>query len=318
MNVGVVGVGIQGERHVRVYSELKNVDSITIWDTDQEKMSEIIKKYDGILIATSGDNLIRNVDAVSICVPTPFHYSCVVSALGYDTPFLVEKPFSDSNKEAEMLLNEYNNRHLNLTCGVGHIERFNPIVREINALVCPPNVPKYIEIKRHNPSSTRMTGVSNVIDDLMIHDIDILLNVFFRDCEYTFYVSGNEDVCACLFEIFTQDGETVPAYLSASRKSAKKVRSIYIENDQWTVEGNYMSQDVYVHRRPSKYEIVADRTYKQENVVDKIELGKVEPLREELKKFLECVVTGDPFPITLEDATRNVCVCEQIKQEVNL
>lgn len=318
MNVGVIGVGVQGERHVRVYSELKNVDSITIWDTDQDKMSEIIKKYDGIRIGTSGDNLIRNVDAVSICTPTKFHYMSVVSALGYDTPFLVEKPFSDTGKESEMVLDEYNNRHSNLTCGVGHIERFNPIVREINALARSPNIPKYIEIKRHNPSSSRMTGVSNVIDDLMIHDIDILLNVFFRDCEYNINAVGNEDVCSCLFEIFTEDDTIVPAYLSASRKSAKKVRSIYVENEQWTVEGNYIPQDVYVYRRPSKYEIVADRTYKQENVVDKIELGKVEPLREELKKFLECVVTGDPFPITLEDATRNVNVCEMIKQEVNL
>jgi predicted dehydrogenase len=318
MNVGVIGVGTQGERHVRVYSELKNVDSITIWDTDPVKMVEIAKKYDGVRISTSGDNLIRSVDALSICTPTKFHYAPVVSALGYDTPFLVEKPFNDTRAEAEMILDEYTRRHSMLTCGVGHIERFNPIVREINMLIRSPNIPKYIEIKRHNPSSARMSGVSNVIDDLMIHDIDILLNVFFRGCEYNIHAVGNEDVCACLFEIFAQDGTVVPAYLSASRKSAKKVRSIYIENEHWTVEGNYILQDVYVYRSPSKYEIIADRTYKQENVVDKIELGKVEPLREELKKFLECVSTGDPFPITLEDATHNVNVCELIKQEVNL
>jgi len=315
MNVGVIGVGIQGERHVRVYSDLKNVDSVTIFDNNPDIISNIIKKYDNIRVAVSTKKLMETVDAVSICTPTPTHYNFVVDALAFDTPFLVEKPLTDSYIDAECLVNEYNLRHSHLTCGVGHIERFNPIVNEISKLIYKP---KYIEIKRHNPSSARTTGVSNVIDDLMIHDIDILLNVFFKEMEYEITPVGNSDVCGCGFKIITPNDEDVSGYISASRKSAKKIRTIYVEDDQWTIDGNYINQEVYVHRRPSRYEIGRNLSYTQENVVDKVDLGKIEPLRVELSTFLNSVLTGDMFPITLSEAAKNVKICEEIKKGVNI
>lgn len=317
MKVGVIGVGVQGERHVRVYSELKNVDSVTVYDANPDAIQKVLRRYDGVRVASDISKLLDRVDAVSICTPTKTHFDVVMDAIDSHTPFLVEKPFTDRYADAVRILDHYNKINRNLTCGVGHIERFNPVTRAIESLM---RDPLYIEIKRHNPSSARTIGVSNVIDDLMIHDIDVLFNVFFSgydffkgEDDFFMHPVGNGDVCGCLFDLGKKGGGYVPVYISASRKSAKKTRTLYIETGDLTIDGNYNTQDIYVHRQPSRYELLDGVSYKQENVVDKIELGKQEPLRLELVTFLESVLTGEEFPVTLKQAAMNVYICERIK-----
>ena len=313
MNVGVIGVGIQGERHARVYSDLKCVDDVHIFDTSNQRAVDVARKYN-VKVSHTIDGLMGDVDAISICTPTSTHISLVEEAIAVGIPFKVEKPFAEEFETARKAIDLKNDTCRCLTCGVGHIERFNPIVKEIAGLI---HSPKYIEMKRHNPSSARLVGQTNVVDDLMIHDIDVLFNVFFRDIPYTINAVGNSNTCSVLFRFVIGD-EIVPVYLSASRMSAKKTRTIYVENEQWTIDGNYIPQDVYVYRTPKKYEILENKTYQQENVVDKVELGKIEPLRVELETFVDCVLTGSEFPVTLEEAAENVEVCGVIKKIIGV
>jgi predicted dehydrogenase len=313
MNVGVIGVGVQGERHARVYSDMKRVDGVYIFDTSSSRALDVSRKHD-IVVSRNIDNLMSDVDAISICTPTSTHAKLVETAISIGMPFIVEKPFAEDFEDARKLIELKDGACKYLTCGVGHIERFNPIVGEIAGLM---HSPKYVEIKRHNPSSARLLGQTNVVDDLMIHDIDVLFNVFFKDVPYTIHAVGTPNMCSVLFR-FVIDNEIIPVYISASRMSAKKTRTIYIENDQWTIDGNYIQQEVYVHRTPKKYEILENKTYQQENVVDKVELGKIEPLRVELETFIDCVLTGSEFPVTLEEATENVEVCGVIKKLIGV
>jgi predicted dehydrogenase len=120
-------------------------------------------------------------------------------------------------------------------------------------------------------------------------------------------VAGNPDVCSVLL----QCGK-VPVSLSASRKSSKKIRLIYIEQEEFTIEGDYMTQEVTIYRKPGQYH-VEDERYVQENIIEKVMVNKLEPLKLELGTFIDCAKSGRPFPITPPQAIRNLEMCELIR-----
>jgi predicted dehydrogenase len=297
MDVGVIGVGIMGRNHARVYSELKQAASLWITDLNTKAAADVAKANGG-QVAKDIDALLKEVDAVSICVPTPFHHDVAAKVFAAGVPVLIEKPICQTAVEAEALVKSIPK---GLTVGVGHIERFNPIIDELRRMV---HNPLYIETKRHNPASARITGTS-VVEDLMIHDIDIVFNLFGRE-KYTLHSSGNADVCGALLAF---NGTTV--YMSASRKSSKKIRIIYIEQEDCTIEGDYMNQEIAVYRKPGQYNIENDR-YVQENIIEKVLVNKQEPLKRELSVFLECAKAKTPFPITPEQALHNLRISEEI------
>ena len=171
MDVGVIGVGVMGRNHVRIYSELKSVDSLGIYDVNAEAAKALGEKHGATVYGSIGE-LLDNSDAVSVVVPTQFHSKVVGEVFEKKKSVLIEKPICATSAEAKQLMKTAPE---GITVGVGHIERFNPIVAEIKKIV---KNPLYFEMKRHNPTSARITG-SSVVEDLMIHDIDILLNEFF-------------------------------------------------------------------------------------------------------------------------------------------
>ena len=140
----------------------------------------------------------------------------------------------------------------------------------------------------------------------MIHDIDILIHVLFKDT-YDLAAGGTEDIVSSLFRF-----NSTPAYLSASRKSSKKVRRIYIEEEDLTIEGDFMTQEIFSYFKPEKYHVENER-YVQENIIEKVMVNKVEPLKVELQTFLECAKKRKSFPVTPEQATENVRICEEIR-----
>ncbi len=305
MDVGVIGVGSMGKNHARIYSELKGVENVFIFDTNKKSM-ENISKITGAIPCKNLDEILESSDAISICVPTEFHYPTVKVAIANNIPFLVEKPlcfdYREGNEIVEMLPNH-------LVSGVGHIERFNPIVSEMIRIM---KKPLYIDINRHNPTSSRIHGTS-IVDDLMIHDIDIIFNVFFDGfTKYNIYSICEDDVCTATIQF-----GSIPVHLSASRKSCKKIRSIYVEEEDITIEGDFMSQEIYVYRKPEQYDIKDDR-YVQENIVEKVMVNKVEPLRIELMTFLNCVEEHKTFPVTLEEGLFNLYISEFIKSGGNV
>jgi predicted dehydrogenase len=301
MDVGVIGVGAMGKNHVRVYSELRGVNSLGIYDVNTQAAKELGKKHDATVYG-SIDELLDNSDAVSVVVPTQFHSAVVGQVFSKKKSVLIEKPICATSDEAKQLMKKAPS---GITIGVGHIERFNPIVSEIKKII---RKPLYVELKRHNPASARITG-SSVVEDLMIHDIDILLNVFFQNpCDV--HSVGNADVMSVLMNC-----NSIPVSLSASRKASKKIRIFYVEDADFTIEGNFMTQEVNIYRKPGQYQIEAER-YVQENIIEKVMVNTVEPLRRELETFIDCVKKNQPFLITPEQATRNLEFCEKINSAI--
>ena len=298
LDVGVIGVGMMGRNHARVYSELKAVDSLYLYDLNGEAARDLASAF-GATVSPTAEDLLRSVDAVSVCVPTPFHFGVAETVLDAGVPLLIEKPVCATAEETRRLIGKIPD---GLVVGVGHIERFNPIIPEIKKIV---RDPLYIEMKRHNPASSRVSG-SSVVEDLMIHDIDIMRNVLLPEGAYHLSGSGNQDVCSALFSF----GET-PVYLSASRKSSKKIRMIYIEEEEFTIEGDFMAQEIYIHRKPGRY-AVEDERYVQENIIEKVLVNKQEPLKLELSTFLDCVAQGRAFPVSPAQALVNMEICEEV------
>jgi len=297
MDVGVIGAGVMGRNHARLYSELKRVDSLWITDLDTKTATEVASANGG-QVASTVEALLEQVDAVSICVPTRFHQEIAKKVFSAGVHALIEKPISHTVAEAEALVKII---PPDLTVGIGHIERFNPIIDEIRRMI---HKPLYIETKRHNPASTRITD-SSVVEDLMIHDIDVVFSLLGSE-DYSVQSTGNADVCGALFTI-----SGTPVFMSGSRKSSKKIRSIYIEQEDCTIEGDYMTQEIAVYRKPGQYHIENDR-YVQENIIEKVLVNKQEPLKRELVTFLECVRERRPFPVTPQQALLNLKICEQI------
>jgi len=289
---------MMGRNHARVYSELKAVDSLYLYDLNGEAARDLASAF-GATVSPTAEDLLRSVDAVSVCVPTPFHFGVAETVLDAGVPLLIEKPVCATAEETRRLIGKIPD---GLVVGVGHIERFNPIIPEIKKIV---RDPLYIEMKRHNPASSRVSG-SSVVEDLMIHDIDIMRNVLLPEGAYHLSGSGNQDVCSALFSF----GET-PVYLSASRKSSKKIRMIYIEEEEFTIEGDFMAQEIYIHRKPGRY-AVEDERYVQENIIEKVLVNKQEPLKLELSTFLDCVAQGRAFPVSPAQALLNMEICEEV------
>ena len=286
-----------GRNHARIYSELRDVGQVYIYDVNKKAAEQVAK---GLEVATcdSMDSLLREVDAVSICVPTKYHYSVAREVIDCSVSCLIEKPITPSSGEGEELLKAIDE---DLVVGVGHVERFNPIVNEIKKLLVDP---KYIEIRRHNPGSARITD-SNVVVDLMIHDIDLIWNHFFSGKEnFDLYSVGSDNLFKTVAKF---DGCLVS--LSASRIACSKIRTIHVEEDEFTIDGDFMTQELYIHRKPDAYGENNTR-YAQENIIEKVLINRVEPLKVELKTFLDCVKAGKQFSVTPEQAVLNLKIAE--------
>jgi predicted dehydrogenase len=300
MDVGVIGVGSMGRNHARIYSELKSVSSLFLYDVNRKAAEDMARLHGGTACGSVAELLSRS-EAVSLCVPTQFHFQVAREVIAAGVHVLIEKPVCSTAAEGRALVAEIPS---DLVVGVGHIERFNPVVPEIRKII---RKPLYVEMKRHNPASARVKGTS-VVDDLMIHDIDIALHAFFHCRPSSLVSAGDDDVTSALMRW----GKT-PVYLSTSRKASKKIRMCYIEEEEFTIEGDLMAQEVYIYRKPGRYTI-EDERYVQENIIEKVMVNKLEPLKVELSTFLACAAQGKPFPITPAEAVENLEICEEIRR----
>ncbi len=166
----VVGVGYLGEFHAEKYAKLPNAELVAVCDIDQSRCQEIAQKNH-----TSSTNnyydLIGKVDAVSIATPTSLHHKIAKVFLENHIHVLLEKPITTTVAEADELIAIAKKN--NLVLQVGHLERFNCVV---NALEKYLDNPRFIESTRLAPFKLRGMDI-NVVLDLMIHDIDIVLQL---------------------------------------------------------------------------------------------------------------------------------------------
>jgi predicted dehydrogenase len=168
--IGVVGVGALGRHHARHLARLDGVRLVGICDTDPVRAMSVAAEV-GTRCFADLDKMLREVEAVTVAVPTPAHAEVGLRALHCGVPVLMEKPLSDSLAAADALIERARQRGVQLQ--VGHIERYNRALRAAEPYL---DGPRYIESQRLAPFQPRGTDVAVVLD-LMIHDLDLVLHL---------------------------------------------------------------------------------------------------------------------------------------------
>lgn len=170
IKVGVVGVGYLGKFHAQKYAQLEGVSLVGVADTDRNQCDAIASECECKAILDY-KQMIPLVDAVSIAVPTSLHHGVAAEFLAAGVDVLLEKPMTVTLEEADELIGIAKEK--NLVLQIGHLERFNPAVQAMTPFL---TTPVFVESNRIATFKNRGTDV-DVVLDLMIHDIDIILNI---------------------------------------------------------------------------------------------------------------------------------------------
>lgn len=168
--IGVVGAGHLGKHHIKHLSRHQNVDFVGAFDVDSKSLNDVCDEF-SVKALESLDQLLSFCDAVHIVTPTNTHFGIAEIFLKNKKDVLIEKPITNTVEEATLLIDLAKKN--NCIIQVGHIERFNPTINKLKALI---EEPHYIEIERLAPYQSRGTEVPVVLD-LMVHDIDLILEM---------------------------------------------------------------------------------------------------------------------------------------------
>ncbi|GAB4312135.1 MAG: Gfo/Idh/MocA family oxidoreductase [Candidatus Sumerlaeia bacterium] len=309
LRVGVIGVGHLGQHHARIYSEHKRCHLVGVVDINQKRAAEIAARcrtqsfFDHKVI-------LGMVDAVSIAVPTVSHYAIARDFLEAGVHVLVEKPIANSVSEASALIQLAKEK--NRVLQVGHIEHFNAAIQYAKSIL---SRPLFVETHRLGPYDPRVKDIGVVLD-LMIHDIDIILqlvnsHIVEMDAVGVNILSSKEDVANVHLKF--ENGCT--ANVTVSRVYPKFMRKVRVFQDNAYISIDCKRQIVEVHRRqPAGRAGQGEPPYKI--VTEKRKFRSKEPLKMEIDHFLECVQEGKKPYVTGEQARNALEVVVHITEMI--
>jgi len=272
LRVGVIGTGSIGRHHCRIYSEMEDTILAAVVDADSVRAQEFADQYN-CRAYTDHMEVMAEVDAVSIAVPTTLHHRVAMDFIRHDKDILIEKPITSTMQQADELISEADRRGLIIQ--VGHLERFNSGVALISGMV---ENPQFIESQRLSPFLGRGTDV-DVTLDLMIHDIDIILSLVNSDitdirATGATVLTPNIDVAHAWIEF--ENGCIAEAV--TSRIADSKTRKLKVFQQNAFMDLDYQSQKVSCFKKK-------DEEMKKEV----LEAHEKEPLKEQLISFIDSV-----------------------------
>ena len=287
INVGVIGVGAMGYNHARVYYRLENANLVAVSDVSETTLKKVCKKYD-----TKGysniDELLEDpeIEVVSICVPTTHHHNVVMKAIEHGKHVLVEKPIAFTEEEASEMIEAAKKKGVIL--GTGHVERFNPAVQKAKELIENDVIGDLVSAsaKRVGPFPPRIKDVGVAID-LAIHDLDVMYYLFDEEVEQVYATMGSI-LDKCEYEDHAEimvNFQSVTGMLEVNWLTPYKRRQIEITGTDGIISVDYIDQKIDVHGK----------------FAQDIKINHEEPLKEEIKSFLECVANNEKPVITGED-----------------
>jgi predicted dehydrogenase len=307
LRVGVIGTGYLGRFHAEKYARMPDVDLVGIVDTNRSAAETVAQKLSTRPFYNHLD-LINQVDAVSVVVPTSSHFDISRDFLAGNVDVLIEKPMTTTLEEADKLIEFADARGLIIQ--VGHLERYNPAVVALRGIV---DTPLFIESHRLSIYTDRATDVSVVLD-LMIHDIDIISN---------FVKSKLTDVRAAGISVITGQVDIANARLefangcvanvTASRISMKNERKIRLFQRDAYISVDFANHEITLVRQNDqiKDSLIPGMEIKQ------LHFDKGDALDDELKSFVQSVKRREE-PVVNGQVGRNalriaLTVMEQIK-----
>ncbi|ELZ69212.1 gfo/Idh/MocA family oxidoreductase [Haloferax sp. Atlit-10N] len=304
---GVIGVGSMGQNHARVYDELGDTALVGVFDVDGDRAESVANDYG--TTARSMDDLLDAADIVSVVVPTQFHYENAKRALESDVHVLVEKPFVEDPENGQELVDIADERDLVLQ--VGHIERFNPAVRALRDLVDDLDI-HAVSTERLGPPVDRAID-DTVVMDLMIHDLDIVLDIVDGAVD-SYDAVGTPDCSHANANLAFDSGVT--ASLTTSRVTQEKVRGLTISAADCRVKIDYIEQNIEIHRSsvPSYIDDESLVRHRHENFVETLAVEQVEPLQSELRSFANAASTGTEPVVDGEQGLRVLKLTKELDE----
>jgi len=302
LKVGVVGVGYFGQFHAEKYAKIKEVDLVGVVDTDPVRAREIAEQY-GTQPFEHHVDLFKKVQAVSIAVPTHFHYSLTKDFFLQRIDVLLEKPISSTLEEADEMIALAESR--NLVFQLGHLERFNGALSGLEGRV---RDPRFIESHRLGPFTGRGAEV-DVVLDLMIHDIDILLSLVSSKVKQlqaagVSILTPYPDIANARIEF--ENG--CIASLTASRVSTERVRKTRIFQPDGILSVDYLPQELFFSKKEKK---------RPEIATEQIPVRKVDLLEAEIQSFLQSVRNRNNPRVSGLDGRQALDLALQIMQKIN-
>ena len=299
LRVGVVGVGVMGSNHARVFVGLPGTELVGVADPDR-KQAEFVARTLGCAAVTNVEELLdREVDAITIAAPTHLHRDIALTCIAHGVHVMVEKPIASSVDEGREITGAA--RRAGVTLMVGHVERFNPAVEAIKGAIRGEDILS-IAITRVGPFPPRMSNVGVVID-LAVHDIDLIR--WFTDSEIvevqpqlSSAVAEREDIA--LLQFRTASG--VLAQINTNWLTPFKARNVTV-----ATRGKYVMGDLLTRQVTECFGFQPDGSYSMRH----LSVGHAEPLRSELIAFLRAVRSGATPAVTGEEGVASLEIATQ-------
>lgn len=303
LRVGVIGVGYLGRFHAEKYASFPDVELVGIVDPDLSRIEQISDTLQTRAF-TDPLQLIGQVDAVSVVVPTLLHYRIARPFLEQGVHVLLEKPVTVTLEQADALIDLATRKDLILQ--VGLIERFNPALTAVRPLI---KSPRYLTAERSAPFNVRCTDVSVVLD-LMIHDLDIVMDLA---------GSPPKEVSAAGAAVITDEIDMASARIVfengciadvvASRISDEKKRLLRVFEGESVYLSDYQSQTASVSRKgPGRVPELATRPLTGTDRRD--------TLADELRAFVESVRTGTRPRVSGAEGRRALALATAIEANI--
>ncbi len=299
MRVGVIGVGVMGSNHARVFAGLQGAELVGVADPDRRQADFVARTLGCAAVAEIAELLDLNIDAVTIAAPTHLHHDIALACIARGVPVLVEKPIASSVEEGRDIIEAA--RRAGVTLMVGHVERFNPAVETIKEALRDEDILS-IAITRVGPFPPRMSNVGVVID-LAVHDIDLIR--WFTDSEIievqpqlSSAVAEREDIA--LLQFRTASG--VLAHINTNWLTPFKARNVTV-----ATRGKYIMADLLTRQVTECFGFQPDGSYSMRH----LSVGHAEPLRSELLAFVRAVRNGTPPAVSGEEGVASLEIAAQ-------
>ena len=318
LRIGVIGTGHMGRNHVRnLAEETRYFELVGIYDKNAEQAKSIAEQY-GTKSFETLEELLELTEAVVVAVPSSLHKEVGLLVAEKKVHALIEKPLSTTVADAVEIKEAFERN--NVILAVGHIERFNPVVTVLDKLINRDQIFS-IEVHRYSPfsGSGRITDTS-VIEDLMIHDIDLVCHLMGENDDVIVTGAGekvrsdNIDYATCLLK-FRNNAHAV---VSASRVAQNKERSVTIHTIDSCIYADLLTKTLTVTKNTDlTIEVNGENSYTQDGVVQKIFVPMREPLRTELIAFARSVTEGLPVLVDGNMGIRAIKICEEVVKQAN-
>lgn len=301
---GVVGVGYLGSLHASKYAASSSAELVALADIDEPRAREMGLRYRTPAVTDYRD-LLDKVRCVSIAVPTREHYRVARDFLAAGVDVLVEKPIASAVPDGRELVDLA--RRNGCILQVGHMERFNPVVRKVEGFV---SDPRFVECHRLAPFVARGTDV-DVVLDLMIHDIDVISSLVHApvasiDATGVAVLTDKPDIANA--RIRFEDG--CVANVTASRVSMKRERKIrFFQHDAY-ISLDYDAREAQVYRMEDRgrgWEGIRSETISTEDG---------DALRDQIESFLESVATRKSPLVSGEDGLHALEIASAISERL--